>query len=75
MDQDDDEEQYGSAEREDEFSNSVLERSRDGGHTTSGPRGHLTGAHENYVPADPAPSQSCSLVPMLSSLVLLLLRI
>ncbi|XP_063929274.1 lachesin-like isoform X2 [Zophobas morio] len=75
VDQDDDEEQYGSAEREDEFSNSVLERSRDGGHTTSGPRGHLTGAHENYVPADPAPSQSCSLVPMLSSLVLLLLRI
>ncbi|KAH0818483.1 hypothetical protein GEV33_004309 [Tenebrio molitor] len=78
LDEEDYNEQFGSAEREqdEELSNSVVERGRAMSHTTPGaPRGTLTNTHENHVPVDPAPSCSSGLLPMLASLLLLLLRI
>lgn len=78
LDEEDYNEQFGSAEREqdEDMSNSVLERGRVLAHTTPlAPRGTFANTYENHVPVDPAPSNCSTLVPLLPLLLLLLLRI
>ncbi|KAK9890448.1 hypothetical protein WA026_010533 [Henosepilachna vigintioctopunctata] len=78
LDEEDYNEQLGSAERDqdEELSNSVLERGHLPTLTTSGaPRGSYDNTHENHVPNDPAPNGSAAPFPRLFLLLLLLFRI